>query len=121
MKKSLHSALVVLACAMMLTLSGCFSEKDSPFYDSEWIMKNQDAQGQIYYHYLTLLPNHQAKLEVSFEDSPYTILWIGKYKLNAKKIIFDFSDCVRYTNGQPTERYNSGKVLNFYKGDFFYS
>ena len=101
--------------------SGCFSEKDSPFYDSEWIMKNYDAQGLLYYHHLILQPGNKVMLRASYADSTNIIVWTGKYKINSKKINFNFAECVKYENGEIVGQYKSGSVVKFYQGDFYYS
>lgn len=64
---------------------GCFFEKDSPFYDSEWIMQNYDDNAQLYYHHLILKPDHSVMLRSSYADSENIIVWRGTYKINAKK------------------------------------
>ena len=101
--------------------SGCFSEKDSPFYDSEWIMKNYDAQGLLYYHHLILQPGNKVMLRASYADSTNIIVWTGKYKINSKKIVFDFTECIRYENNEVIGKYTSGKLTKYYTGDFLYS
>ena len=42
----------IILIFVTLVFTGCFSEKKSPFYDSEWIMRNYDAEGKLYYHHL---------------------------------------------------------------------
>lgn len=126
MKKNLHFIFVkFLAVAVLfLTLiifTGCFSEKNSVLYDSEWLMENYDESGQPYSHTLTLSPNHVATLIVMYDDTLDGLCWTGKYKINSKKIVFDFTDCVRYKNGEIADRITSGKVIKFYAGEFFYS
>ena len=118
MKKFLS---ILFAVTMMFTLNSCFSEKDSPFYDSEWVMQSYDAQGQIYFHNLTLKPNHEATLSVLYDKTYDGLYWSGKYKINSKKIEFDFTDCVRFKNNEITDRVISGKVIKYYNGEFFYS
>ena len=104
-----------------LIFSGCFSEKKSPFYDSEWIMQNYDNQMKLYYHHLILYPNHRVMLRASYADSSNILVWTGTYKINSKKIDFDFAECVKYENGEIVGQYKSGAVVKFYQGDFYYS
>ncbi len=116
--KKLFYIFVILTC---LFFTGCFSEKDSVFYDSEWIMKNYDAQGQLYYHHLILQPKHKVMLRASYADSTNIMVWVGKYKINSRKIDFDFTECLRYENGEIVGKYTAGKLIKYYAGDFFYS
>lgn len=117
MKKFAYIFLII--CALIFT--ACFSEKKSPFYDSEWVMQNYDNQMQLYYHHLILYPNHRVMLRASYADSSNIIVWTGTYKINSKKIKFDFTECVRYENGEIVGQYKAGQLVKFYKGDFFYS
>ena len=102
-------------------MTACFNEKDSPFYDSEWIMQNYDANGMLYYHHLILSPGHKAMLRVSYADSTNIIVWTGSYKINSKKIKFNFAECVRYEDGKVTGKYTAGQFIKYYTGEFFYS
>ena len=104
-----------------LVFTGCFSEKKSPFYDSEWVMQNYDNQMQLYYHHLILYPNHRVMLRASYADSTNIIVWTGTYKIDSRKIKFNFEECVRYENGEITGQYEAGQLVKFYQGDFFYS
>lgn len=101
--------------------TGCFSLKKSPFYDSEWVMQNRDENNLLYYHHLILQPNHKALLRVSYADSTNIIVWSGTYKINSRKIVFDFSECIRYENGAVVGNYSSGKLIKYYTGEFLYS
>ena len=109
---------IILVC---LLFTGCFSEKKSPFYDSEWIMQNYDNQMKLYYHHLILYPNHRVMLRASYADSSNILVWTGTYKINSKKIDFDFAECVKYENGEIVGQYKSGAGVKFYQGDFYYS
>ena len=117
MKKLIFIFLILLS----LLFTGCFSEKKSPFYDSEWIMRNYDAEGKLYYHHLILYPNHRVMLRASYADSTNILVWTGTYKINSKKLDFDFVECVKYENGEIVGQYKSGAVVKFYQGDFYYS
>ena len=117
--KKLFPALLLIS--VILVFTDCLSEKNSLFNDSEWIMKNYDSQGKLYYHHLILGMNHSAMLRASYSDSSNIIVWSGKYKINSKKIIFDFTECVRYENGEIVGQYTSGKLIKYYSGEFFYS
>ena len=117
MKKLIFSFLILLS----VLFTGCFSEKKSPFYDSEWIMRNYDAEGKLYYHHLILYPNHRVMLRASYADSTNILVWTGTYKINSKKFDFDFVECVKYENGEIVGQYKSGAVVKFYQGDFYYS
>ena len=114
-------SLFVLIILFSLTLTGCFNEKDSPFYDSEWVMQNYDGDGLIYYHHLILSPGHKAMLRVSYADSTNIIVWTGTYKINSKKIKFNYTDCVRYENGEIVGKYTSGQLIKYYTGEYLYS
>lgn len=107
--------------AISLLFSGCFSEKKSPFFDSEWIMQNYDDDCKLYYHHLILSEHHKAMLRVSYADSSNIIVWTGTYKINSRKIIFDFTECVRYENGNIVGKYTSGQLIKYYTGEFLYS
>lgn len=111
--------LFVLTFSIVST--SCFSLKDSPFYDSEWIMQNYDNNMQLYYHHLILKPNHTVMLRASYADSTNILVWTGKYKINSKKIVFDFTECLRYEKGEIVGQYKSGSLVKYYNGDFFYS
>ena len=117
MKK--FSCIILILTTVILT--GCFSEKKSPFYDSEWIMQNYDNKMQLYYHHLILHPNHKVMLRASYADSSNIIVWTGTYKINSKKIDFDFTECVRYENGEIVGQYKAGQLVKYYAGDFYYS
>ena len=68
-------------------MTGCFIERNTPFYDSEWVMQNYDENGGLYYHHLILQPGHKAMLRVSYADSTNIIVWTGTYKINSKNIL----------------------------------
>lgn len=102
-------------------LAGCFSEKDSPFYDSEWIMQNYDNDANLYYHHLILSPGHKVMLRSSYADSQNIIVWRGTYKINDKKITFNFEDCSRFENGQNVGQYSDKRLVKFYNGEYLYS
>ena len=104
-----------------LFLTGCFNEKSSPFYDSEWVMQNLDDNADLYYHHLILQPGHNVTLRVSYADSTNIIVWTGTYKINSKKFKFNFTECVRYENGQIVGKYTSGQFIKYYTGEFYYS
>ena len=116
--KKLFFGLMILAA---VTFTGCFSEKKSPFYDSEWIMQNYDNQMKLYYHHLILYPNHRVMLRASYADSSNIIVWTGDYKINSKKIKFNFTECVRYENNEIVGQYKAGQLVKYYAGDFYYS
>ena len=118
MKKSIVFLLMI---SVVLLCTSCFSEKKSPFYDSEWVMQNYDGDGKLYYHHLILQPGHQVMLRASYADSSNIIVWKGKYKINSRKIVFDFAECLRYENGAPAGNYTDGRLINYYKGEFYYS
>lgn len=119
MKKIFTTVLFALTISLLFT--GCFSEKGSPFYDSEWIMTNYDENNQLYYHHLILSPDHKVMLRVSYADSTNIIVWSGTYKVNSKKFDFDFKECIRYENGEPVGKYVTGKMIKYYTGDYLYS
>ena len=91
----------LLFCIILfsLLLTSCFNEKASPFYDSEWVMQNLDNNADLYYHHLILSPGHKVMLRVSYADSSNIIVWSGTYKINSKKIKFNFTECERYDTG----------------------
>ena len=106
---------------VLVLFTGCFSEKKTPLYNSEWVMQNYDAEGKLYYHHLILETDHSVMLRASYADSTSIIVWKGKYKLNSKKIIFTFTECLRYEDGKLAGNYTDGRLINYYKGEFFYS
>ena len=112
---------IIFIISILSLLTGCFSEKGSPFYDSEWIMQNIDNNGELYYHHLILSPGHKVMLRVSYADSSNIIVWTGNYKINSKKLDFNFTECVRFENGEVVGKYTSGQLIKFYEGEFFYS
>ena len=79
MKKNCLFFLIIL---LSLSVTGCFNYKNSPFYDSEWVMQNYDNTMQLYYHHLSLKPDHTAMLRVSYADSTNIIVWNGTYKID---------------------------------------
>lgn len=113
--------LFVCTVLISLLLASCFNEKSSPFYDSQWVMQNLDNNADLYYHHLILSPEHKVMLRVSYADSTNIIVWQGTYKINSKKIKFDFSSCERYENGQKVGNYDAGQLIKFYNGEFLYS
>ena len=80
--------LICLIILISLSLTGCFNFKNSPFYDSEWVMQNYDDNANLYYHHLILKPDHTVMLRVSYADSTNIIVWNGTYKIDSKKIKF---------------------------------
>ena len=118
MKKS---GLVLLILLLSLSVTGCFNYKKSPFYDSEWVMQNYDNNMQLYYHHLILKPDHTVMLRVSYADSTNIIVWNGTYKIDSKKIKFNFTESVRYEDGKPVATYEAQKFIKFYTGEFYYS
>ncbi len=113
--------LFVCTVLLSLLLAGCFNEKNSPFYDSQWIMQNFDDNADLYYHHLVMSPGHKVMLRVSYADSSNIIVWSGTYKINSKKIKFDFTECERYEGGKKVGNYDAGQLIKFYSGDFLYS
>ena len=113
------SFLFVLILSFMMT--SCFSFKKSPFYDSEWVMQNVDVKNQLYYHHLIINSDHTVMLRVSYADSTNIIVWKGTYKINSKKIKFNFTECLRYENGQVVGQYTAGQMIKYYTGEFYYS
>ena len=118
MKKS---GLVLLLILISLTLTGCFNIKKSPFYDSEWVMQNYDNNKRLYYHHLVLKPDYTAKLRVTYEDFTSVIEWKGTYKIDSKKIKFNFTECELLKEGKLTGAYESQKLIKFYSGEYYYS
>ena len=118
MKKS---CFVLITILLSLFLTGCFNYKKSPIYDIEWVMQNYDSNMQLYYHHLILKPDHTVMLRVSYADSTNIIVWNGTYKIDSKKIKFNFTECVRYEGGQPVATYEAQKFIKYYTGDFYYS
>ena len=110
--------ILVLATAFF---TGCYSEKNSPLYNSEWIMQNYDNQGQLYYHQLVFQPGNKVALKVMYAESSSELEWTGKYKINSKKVTLDFTDCNRYENEQLSATLTSTKMIRYYAGEFFYS
>ena len=84
-------------------------------------MKNYDAQGKLYYQHLILEPDHRVMLRASYADSTNIIVWTGKYKINSKKIVFNFAECVRYENEEIVGQYKAGQLVKYYNGEFYYS
>ena len=119
MKRKLFFVFSMMMLGFLFT--GCFSEKDSPFYDSEWIMQNYDNNAQLYYHHLILRPDHSVMLRTSYADSENIIVWRGKYKINSKKITFNFEDCSRFEKGENVGQYSDKRLVKFYTGEYFYS
>ena len=118
MKKS---CLILITVLLSLFVTGCFNYKKSPFYDSEWVMQNYDNNMQLYYHHLILKPDHTVMLRVSYADSTNIIVWNGTYKIDSKKIKFNFTECLRYEDGKPVGTYDATKLIKYYTGEFYYS
>lgn len=112
---------VVFMVLFSFIFSGCFSEKNSPFPNSQWIMQNYDNDSQLYYHHMILKADHSVMLRSSYADSSNIIVWRGTYKINDKKIIFNFEDCSRFENGKNEGQYNDKRLIKFYNGEYFYS
>ena len=102
-------------------MTGCFNEKNSPFYDSQWVMTNYDNNMELYYHHLILEPGHKVMLRVSYADSTNIIVWKGTYKVDSKKFKFNFTECLRYEDGEVVSKYTSGQFIKYYTGEFLYS
>ncbi len=117
-KKALYSILLVIYAAMF---TGCYNLKQSPFYDSEWIMNNLDQNNNSYYHHLILKPDHKVMLRSSYYDSTNIIVWRGTYKINSRKIDFNFEDCSRFENGENVGQYSDKRLVKFYTGEYLYS
>ena len=66
MKKPLIFGLLII---ITILFSGCYEGKNTPFYDSEWIMQNVDGNNQVYYHHLILNPDKTVMLRSSYFDS----------------------------------------------------
>lgn len=118
MKKTAYLFCILI---MAFSLAACFNEKNSPFYDSEWIMQNYDNNAQLYYHHLILSPDHKVMLRSSYADSQNIIVWRGTYKINDKKIVFNFEDCSRFENGENVGKYSDKRLVKFYNGEYLYS
>lgn len=118
MKKHFLSVILILSSILF---TSCFNEKNTPFYDSEWIMQNYDSQGLLYYHHLILYPDHRVMLRASYADSSNILVWTGKYKIDSRKFDFTFTECVRYENGEIIGQYKAGSVVKYYEGIFYYS
>lgn len=84
-------------------------------------MNNLDENNQTYYHHLILKPGHKVMLRSSYYDSSNIIVWRGTYKMNSKKIVFNFEDCSRFENGENVGQYNDKRLVKFYNGEYFYS
>ena len=112
---------VLFTILLSLSLTSCFNYKNSPFYDSEWVMQNYDNNMQLYYHHLILYPDHKVMLRVSYADSTNIIVWNGTFKINSNTIKFNFTDCIRYEEGKPVGTYEATKFIKYYTGDYNYS
>jgi len=119
MKKIFVFELLLICC--LFSFTSCFSEKNSPFYDSEWIMQNYDSNANLYYHHLILKPDHKVMLRSSYADSTNIIVWRGTYKVNSKKITFNFEDCSRFEKGENVGQYSDKRLVKFYNGEYLYS
>ena len=118
---SRKTILVLLVCIISLLMTGCFNEKESPLYDSEWLMQNVDEKWQPYCHQLFLKPNHEVTMQAYYMNSPTVIVWTGKYKLTSNKLIFTFEKCSRFEDGVNTGNYKAERVIKYFQGEFFYS
>ena len=112
---------VLFSVLLVLLFTSCFSEAESPLYDSEWLMTNYDQNGHEYYHKLVLTKDHNAVLTASYTDSTNIIQWTGTYKLSSKKIKFNFTECERFEGGEKKGNYKATKLIKYYTGDFIYS
>ena len=113
--------LFFIILSVFVLFTACFNEKESPFYNSTWIMDNYDQNNQKYYHQLLLTEDHRAEIKTSYYDSTNIIIWKGTYKINSKKITFNFTECSRYEDGKKTGDYKSGPFIKYYTGEFLYS
>lgn len=119
MKKKLLFTVILIG--ILFSFTGCYNEKNSPFYDSEWIMRNLDNNMQEYYHHLILKPGHKVMLRSSYFDSTNIIVWRGTYKITSKKIIFNFEDCSRFEKGENVGQYSDKRLVKYYTGEYLYS
>jgi hypothetical protein len=115
--------LISLSVLFVFLFTACFNEKESPLYDSEWLMINYDINNnnKEYYHQLILNQDHTAVIRVTYTDSTNIIEWKGTYKLSSKKITFNFTECNRYESGKKVGNYEAVKLIKYYTGEFFYS
>lgn len=116
-----YKRFIVFVLVFGCLVSSCFSAKKGPFYDSEWIMQNVDENNQPYVHQLFLKADKTVTLQVHYVNSNKVIVWTGTYKLKSKKIVFDFTECVRFENNQAVGRYTAGQFIKYYTGEFLYS
>ncbi|MCQ2593179.1 MAG: hypothetical protein MJ188_10400 [Treponema sp.] len=114
-------AFSIFVISFSLFFASCFNEKQTPFYNSQWIMQNYDENANLYYHHLILKPKHKVMLRSSYADSTNIIVWRGTYKINSKKIIFNFEDCSRFENGENVGQYSDKRLVKFYNGEYLYS
>lgn len=84
-------------------------------------MQNVDNNNQPYYHHLFLNPDHTVSLQASYTNSTNVMDWTGTYKITSNKIIFDFTQCVRYENKVAVGKYTTGRIIKYYTGEFLYS
>lgn len=111
----------LLTCTFITVSTSCSSQKDSPFSKSEWLMQNVDSNNQPYYHRLFLNTDNTVSLQASYNNSTNVMEWTGTYKITSKKIVFNFTQCVRYENKVAVGKYTTGRIIKYYTGDFLYS
>lgn len=119
MKKNIIWLIIVILTGFVFF--GCKSGKNSPFYDTEWLMQNVDANNQPYYHHLIFQPENRVMLRVSYFDSTNIIVWRGTYKIKSNKLVLNFEDCSRFENGENVGQYSDKRLIYYYKGDYYYS
>lgn len=84
-------------------------------------MENVDSENNKYYHQLFLKPKHQVTFQSYYENGNAAIVWTGTYKINSKKIVFDFTQCTRFENNEIVGNYTAGQIIKYYAGDYLYS
>ena len=104
-----------------MSFSFSFSYKDSPFFESEWIMKNTDKNEKPYFHKIIFKNKKEVEIQAGYDESNSMLVWSGKYKMNGRKMKFEFESCLRYENGEPVARVIKGNMIKYFNGDFFYA
>lgn len=117
-RKVLFTSLILV---LVFSFASCTNQKNTLFYDSEWLMQNVDSNNQPYYHHLVFQPENKVMLRVSYFDSQNIIVWSGTYKLKSKEIFLNFSECARFENGEYEGLYTDKRLINYYKGEYLYS
>lgn len=117
--KKISVIFVILLCAVVF--SSCYNIKNSPFYESEWLMENKDSYGAVYYHQIFFKAGGNVTLQVYYPSNNTAVVWTGKYKISSAKLNLKMDKCVQVENGTPVFEITKRNIITYFNGDFTYA